>query len=192
MGESHEDIVPSYATAIEGISALLLSPDEKKVLLIWERGNWKTVTGAVESGERNPRLRRTRSLLRRPRLARTASLRAAGSRSVRGMRSVRAACAHTHPSSGAAHAGESSMTTLGREVFEEVGLHVDASFAPQYIGGWHLSKARDHLVNDSFSVYAVRATSEVGARAALAVPSLARSRAPAFVRRARAEPGRCL
>jgi len=51
LGNPAHDMVPSYATSIEGVGALVLSPDEKKVLLIWEYGNWKPVSGAVDEGE---------------------------------------------------------------------------------------------------------------------------------------------
>jgi len=100
-----EDMVPGYATSIEGAAGVILSPDEQRVLLIWEYGNWKLVTGAVDPGE-------------------------------------------------------SSLATLGREMREEVGGEVDPTFAPKYIGGWHLSKARDRMVNDNFACYAVRAKSD--------------------------------
>ena len=105
MGDQGHDMVPSYATSIEGVSALYLSPDESKVLLIWEYGNWKFVTGAVDEAE-------------------------------------------------------SSLGSLIRELSEEVGGAVDPAFAPRYVGGWQLSAARDRLVNDNFSVYAVRAATE--------------------------------
>mmetsp|Transcript_9821 Transcript_9821/g.22311 ORF Transcript_9821/g.22311 Transcript_9821/m.22311 type:complete len:277 (-) Transcript_9821:944-1774(-) len=45
------DKVPHYSTSIEGVGALLLAPDEKSVLLVWEYGVWKTPTGAVDEGE---------------------------------------------------------------------------------------------------------------------------------------------
>ena len=41
-------MVPCYATSIEGVGALVLSPDEKKVLLVWEYGNCKPLSGAVD------------------------------------------------------------------------------------------------------------------------------------------------
>ena len=47
-----------------------------------------------------------------------------------------------------------------QEVREEVGVKVDPSFAPQYLGGWQLSKARDLTTNDCFSAFALRAVSE--------------------------------
>ena len=46
-----DDRVPSFATSGEGVGVVLLSPDECSVLLVWENGNWKTVTGAVDTGE---------------------------------------------------------------------------------------------------------------------------------------------
>lgn len=44
-------MVPSYSTSIEGATALCLSPDGAKVLLVWERGAWSTPGGAVDPGE---------------------------------------------------------------------------------------------------------------------------------------------
>jgi len=46
-----DDKVPSYSTATEGVGALVLSPDEKRILLVWEYGCWKMVTGSVDAGE---------------------------------------------------------------------------------------------------------------------------------------------
>ena len=51
LGDPNHDMVPCYATSIEGVGALVLSPDEKKVLLVWEYGNWKPLSGAVDQGE---------------------------------------------------------------------------------------------------------------------------------------------
>ena len=51
-GDPGHDMVPAYATATEGVGGLLLSPDEREVLLIWEYGCWKMVTGSVDPGER--------------------------------------------------------------------------------------------------------------------------------------------
>ena len=45
------DKVPVYATSTEGVGAILLSPDEKRVLLVWEYGCWKMPTGSVDQGE---------------------------------------------------------------------------------------------------------------------------------------------
>ena len=45
------DKVPPYATSTEGVGAILLSPDERRVLLVWEYGCWKMPTGAVDAGE---------------------------------------------------------------------------------------------------------------------------------------------
>lgn len=50
-GDPSHDMVPAYYTSIEGVGGLVLSPDESKVLLIWEYGNWKPITGAVDEGE---------------------------------------------------------------------------------------------------------------------------------------------
>lgn len=50
-GDAAHDMVPAYSTSIEGVGGLVLSPDESKVLLIWEYGNWKPITGAVDEGE---------------------------------------------------------------------------------------------------------------------------------------------
>jgi len=45
------DIVPKYATSIEGAGCLVLSPDEKRVLLVFEYGRWGRIGGAVDPGE---------------------------------------------------------------------------------------------------------------------------------------------
>ena len=47
----YPDKVPPYATSTEGVGAILLSPDETRVLLVWEYGCWKMPTGAVDAGE---------------------------------------------------------------------------------------------------------------------------------------------
>ena len=52
-----------------------------QVLLVWEYGNWKPVSGAVDEGE-------------------------------------------------------SKLEAARREAGEEVGVQLDASFAPVYVGGW--------------------------------------------------------
>ena len=101
-GAAHGDRVPAYATSIEGVGAVLLSPDEQSVLLVWEYGCWKPPTGAVDLGE------------------------------------------------GMLHA-------VTREVYEEVGLAVDTSYAPRYLGGWHTNQSRDQRVNDNFAIFALKA-----------------------------------
>eukprot|EP00931_Biecheleriopsis_adriatica_P081698 TRINITY_DN55060_c0_g1_i1.p1 TRINITY_DN55060_c0_g1~~TRINITY_DN55060_c0_g1_i1.p1 ORF type:complete len:362 (+),score=60.92 TRINITY_DN55060_c0_g1_i1:33-1088(+) len=44
------DLVPSYSTASEGVGVIILSPEEDAVLLVWEYGHWKAVTGSVDAG----------------------------------------------------------------------------------------------------------------------------------------------
>ena len=46
-----DDVVPVYATSIEGATGIILSPDADKVLAVWERGGWSTPGGAVNQGE---------------------------------------------------------------------------------------------------------------------------------------------
>lgn len=48
---SGPNMVPQYATCLEGVGGLILSPDRTHVLLVWEYGHWKVVTGNVDSGE---------------------------------------------------------------------------------------------------------------------------------------------
>ena len=43
--------MPEYATSVVGVTALMLSPDMTKVLLVWERGSWATAGGFVNPGE---------------------------------------------------------------------------------------------------------------------------------------------
>ena len=45
------DPVPSYATAIEGATGIVLSKDGSQVLAVWERRAWSTPGGAVNPGE---------------------------------------------------------------------------------------------------------------------------------------------
>ena len=49
--EGRPNPVPPYMSSIEGVAACVLSPDEKKVLLVWELNAWSMVAGAVEQGE---------------------------------------------------------------------------------------------------------------------------------------------
>ena len=46
-----DDMVPVYSTSVEGATALVFSPDETRLLLVWERGGWSTPGGAVNAGE---------------------------------------------------------------------------------------------------------------------------------------------
>jgi hypothetical protein len=46
-----KDNVAPYATSIGGVGTIILSPDEKEVLLIFEYGKFKVVTGRIESRE---------------------------------------------------------------------------------------------------------------------------------------------
>jgi ADP-ribose pyrophosphatase YjhB (NUDIX family) len=46
-----DDVVPVYATSIEGATGIILSPEADKVLAVWERGGWSTPGGAVNQGE---------------------------------------------------------------------------------------------------------------------------------------------
>ena len=43
--------VPMYATSIEGAGCLILSPDEQKVLLVYEKDRWGRCGGAVDLAE---------------------------------------------------------------------------------------------------------------------------------------------
>jgi len=101
-GDPSNDKVPQYATSIEGISVLLVSPDEREVLLVWEYGTWKSVTGAIL-------------------------------------------------------AGETMLQASAREVFEEVGVRLDTSFAPVLVGGYVKSRARDLQINDNFHAIVLKA-----------------------------------
>ena len=61
--------------------------------------------------------------------------------------------------SGAVDKGELVVDTIRREIGEEVGLALDDSFAPLYLGGWQGVRARDGMINDHFSMFALRAAS---------------------------------
>lgn len=97
------DMVPAYATSIEGVSAVLVFGT--KVLFVWEYGRWRAPSGAVEPGE-------------------------------------------------------STWTTLVREVKEEVGLDIHEGTPPVYVGGYHEASARDKRINDTFSAFGVRVESD--------------------------------
>lgn len=45
------DKVPEHATAVAGCGVLILSPKEDQILLPFEYGKWKVLTGTVERGE---------------------------------------------------------------------------------------------------------------------------------------------
>jgi len=45
------DMVPSYSTALEGVGVIVLSPERDAVLLAWEYGHWKMITGNMDAGE---------------------------------------------------------------------------------------------------------------------------------------------
>ena len=49
--KDHDDLVPTYATSIEGGGVMVLSPDEKKVMLVYEYGRYGRCGGAVNPGE---------------------------------------------------------------------------------------------------------------------------------------------
>jgi 8-oxo-dGTP pyrophosphatase MutT (NUDIX family) len=103
-GDPSNDKVCQYATSVEGMSALLLSPDEREVLLVWEYGTWKSVSGAIL-------------------------------------------------------AGETMLQAGAREVFEEVGVRLNTSFAPLLVGGFVKPKARDLQINDNFHAVVMKALS---------------------------------
>ncbi len=60
---------------------------------------------------------------------------------------------------GAVERGELKLDSLARELSEEVGIVLDSTFTPAYLGGWQASRSRDGVVNDNFSAFAVRASS---------------------------------
>ena len=98
-------MVPAYATSVEGATGVVFSPDQRKVLCVWERGGWNTPGGAVDPGEMK-------------------------------------------------------VDGLKREIYEEVGVTIDDTFEPIYLGGYQAARARDDRINDNFSVFAVKASSE--------------------------------
>ena len=73
-------MTPAYATSIEGATGVVFSPDEEKILSVWERGGWNTPGGAVDPGEMK-------------------------------------------------------IEALARECREEVGIALDPSYDPVYLGG---------------------------------------------------------
>ena len=102
----HEpDNLPEYMTSIEGVAAIVLSPNAEQVLLAFEYGKWKAITGAVAIGE-------------------------------------------------------SPMTTVVREVAEEVGVTlVDGGKHMAWVGAWQFNGARGGAANDNAHAFVVQATS---------------------------------
>lgn len=48
-----EDKIPEAASSVEGVAVIIISPDEKETLLVYEYEKWKFVTGSIKSGESN-------------------------------------------------------------------------------------------------------------------------------------------
>ena len=63
-------------------------------------------------------------------------------------------------SGGAVNAGECKTDALARELYEEIGVTIDAGKGIQYLGGWSAGRARDNMSNDNFSAFAVTLASE--------------------------------
>jgi len=61
---------------------------------------------------------------------------------------------------GAVNAGECKLEALAREVGEEVSARVDESWGAYFLGGWQEGRARDGLVNDNFSAFAMKMADE--------------------------------
>lgn len=61
---------------------------------------------------------------------------------------------------GAVNAGECKVEALARELREEVGVKVDTTQPIHYLAGWSSGRARDNLMNDNFSAFAVVLQSE--------------------------------
>jgi len=51
VGDPNHDMVPPHMTANEGVGICVLSPDGESILLQWEHGFWKMITGTVETGD---------------------------------------------------------------------------------------------------------------------------------------------
>lgn len=129
-------MTPAYATSIEGATGVVFSPDEEKILSVWERGGWNTPGGAVDPGEMKIEAlaREIREEVRRP---------AAAARTRRARRS------------------QTLRSPPAPAATPQVGItNLDPAFAPVYLGGWQKGKARDDSVNDNFSAFAVRAITE--------------------------------
>ena len=64
---------------------------------------------------------------------------------------------HWTTSGGAVSPGECKIEALKREVGEEVNVAIDEAWdGMRYLGGWSAGRARDNLVNDSFSAFSVK------------------------------------
>ncbi len=63
---------------------------------------------------------------------------------------------------GAVEPGDSFLETAIRELKEEVDVEVDLDgYAPRCLGGYHLPRSRDDIVNDNLKCLALRARSTV-------------------------------
>jgi len=61
---------------------------------------------------------------------------------------------------GAVNKGECKWTALCREVWEEIRAIVNEDIPPVYLGGWQQGMARENMINDNFSAFAVTLKSE--------------------------------
>ena len=61
---------------------------------------------------------------------------------------------------GSVNLGECKVDAACREVHEEVGVKVDLSKPIEYLGGYSRGRARDNLINDNFSAFALHAADE--------------------------------
>ena len=69
---------------------------------------------------------------------------------------------HWKPPGGAVEPGKSFLETAIRELKEEVDVDVDlVGYAPRCLGGYHLPRSRDGIVNDNLKCLALRACSTV-------------------------------
>ncbi len=69
---------------------------------------------------------------------------------------------HWKPPGGAVEPGKSFLETAVRELKEEVDVEVDLDgYPPRYLGGYHLPRSRDDVINDNLICLALRARSTV-------------------------------
>ena len=165
-GDPKDDLVPSYATSAEGVAAYLLSPDESRVLLVWEYGKWKPVSGHVDRSELSVRAAE-RELWEEVRAPRSTRCLHSAQGSTQCLHSAQGSTRCLHSAQGSTQCPHSALWCSCTRLIVgcglcalQVGATVDQSFSPVMVGGFISSKSKDYAVNNNFHGYILRAANE--------------------------------